>query len=71
MARKPTAKTETLIFNVIYEDGTQLSNRRMPGASVDPFDRDGSIRAYFEAQDSDIAERSGRSRGPIKKIELV
>lgn len=68
MARKPTAKIETLMFNVIYEDGTQLSNRRMPGTAVDSFDRDASIRAFFEAQDNEIAERSGRSRGPISKI---
>ena len=68
MARKPTAKVEVLTFHVIYEDGTQLSNRRMPGASVNSFDSDNSIREFFEAQDREIAERSGRSRGAIKSV---
>jgi hypothetical protein len=71
MARKPTAKVEVLTFNVMYEDGTQLSNRRIPGAAINQFDRDNSIRAFFEAQDAEIAERSGRPRGPIKDIEAV
>ena len=30
MARKPTARTEFVLFNVIYEDGTQRSNRKVP-----------------------------------------
>ena len=28
MARKPTPRTEFVLFNVYYEDGTQRSNRR-------------------------------------------
>ena len=29
--RKPTTKTEFVLFNVTYEDGTVTSNRRAPG----------------------------------------
>jgi hypothetical protein len=66
--KKPTAKVETLLFNVFYEDGSQTSNRKILAAVVSPFDKDGSIREALEAQDRDIAERSGRPRGPIKDI---
>src|SRR5262245_49789115 len=30
MARKPTARVEYTLFDVVYEDGSQRSNRRVP-----------------------------------------
>ena len=30
MAKKPTARQEFVLFNVIYEDGSQRSNRKVP-----------------------------------------
>ena len=72
MARKkPTAKSEFLFFDVHYEDGSQTSNRKIPGEAVGPFDRDDTIRAILEAQDREIEERSGRRRAPIKTIAPV
>jgi hypothetical protein len=60
MAKKPTARTEFVLFNVVYEDGTQKSNRKVPLDAVeDPFDRDKAIRDALEAQDLAISERSG------------
>ena len=69
--KKPTAKIETLLFNVLYEDGVQTSNRKILASVVSPFDADGSIREALEAQDREIQERSGRSRGPIKSFTAV
>jgi len=70
MARKkPTAKVEYTAFNVFYEDGSQTSNRRMPKSDISPFDRDASIRVFFEAEDTAIETRSGRKRSAIKLIE--
>jgi hypothetical protein len=69
--KKPTAKVETLLFNVLYEDGTLTSNRKIPATVLSPFDKDGSIREALEAQDREIETRSGRSRGPIKTITAV
>ena len=70
MARKkPNPKAEFVLFNVLYEDGTQTSNRKVPGEILGGLDGDEPARAAIEAQDQEIAERSGRSRGPIKSIE--
>jgi hypothetical protein len=30
MARKPGTRTEFVLFDVFYEDGSQRSNRRVP-----------------------------------------
>ena len=32
MAKKPTARQEVVMFDVVYEDGSQRSNRRVPGS---------------------------------------
>jgi hypothetical protein len=69
MARKSKpAETGFLWFDVLYEDGTRSSNRKVSSAELDPIDRDASIRALLEGQDRAIAEMSGRTRGPIKSI---
>lgn len=69
MARKkPNPKAEFVLFNVVYEDGTQTSNRRVPGEILGGLDGDEPAREIIEAQDREIEERSGRSRGPIKSI---
>jgi hypothetical protein len=69
MARKkPNPKAEFVLFNVIYEDGSQTSNRRVPSDILGGLDGDEPARSAIEAQDREIAERSGRSRGVIKSI---
>jgi hypothetical protein len=57
-----------VLFDVIYEDGTQTSNRRVPASELGGLDGDEPARAIIEAQDRDIAEKSGMSRGRIKSI---
>ena len=69
MAKKPNPKPEMVMFNVVYEDGAQLSNRRVPGNLLSELDAADQIKAFIEGQDRDIAERSGKPRGPIKTIE--
>jgi hypothetical protein len=66
--KKPTVETGFVLFNVLYEDGTQSSNRRVPAEALGGLDGDEPARAIIEAQDRDIAEKSGRPRGPIKKL---
>jgi hypothetical protein len=66
--RKPTAKAEFVLFNVLYEDGTQSSNRKVPEAAVGGLEGDEPARAVIEAQDREIALRSGRARPAIKTI---
>ena len=70
MARKPGTRTvgEFVLFDVIYEDGTQRSNRKVPASALGGLEGDEPARAIIEEQDADIAEKSGVSRGPIKTI---
>lgn len=69
MAKKPAAKSEFVLFNVVYEDGTQRSNRRVPADILGGLDKDEPAKAFIEAQDADIAEKSGMPLGPIKTIK--
>lgn len=69
---KPKARQEFELFNVYYEDGSQTSNRKILVSELDVLmDRDEQIEAIIAAQDAEIAERSGKSRGPIASIEKV
>ena len=69
MARKKPPSTDVyMLFDVVYEDGTLSSNRKIAVAELDAFDADASARTIIEAQDRRIAQVSGRARGPIKSI---
>ena len=68
MARKKSNDSAFVLFDVIYEDGSQTSNRKVPSSAVGGLDGDEPARAIIEAQDRKIAEMSGSSRGPIKTI---
>ena len=69
MARKkPTAVIGFVLFDVVYQDGTRTSNRKVPSTELGGLDGDMPAKAIIEAQDRKIAEMSGRPRGPIKSI---
>ena len=70
MARKPGTRTagDFVLFDVLYEDGTQRSNRRVPASALGGLDGDTAAIAVIEAQDAEIAEKSGMPRGPIKSV---
>lgn len=69
MARRKPADNEFIAFDVIYEDGSQRSNRRVASADIDQIDGDKSVLALIEEQDRKIEEMSGKSRGPIKSVK--
>ena len=70
MARKPGTRTvgEFALFDVVYEDGTQRSNRRVPAAELGGLDGDEPARTIIEAQDREIAEKSGMPPSRIKSL---
>ena len=68
MARKKRAVVNFVTFDVFYQDGTRTSNRKVPEAEPHERDYESRVRAIIEAQDREIAEKSGRPRGPIKSI---
>lgn len=67
--RKPAARIEFVLFNVIYVDGTVTSNRKVPSSMLGGLDGDAPARRFIEAQDREIAERSGRARARIKSVD--
>jgi len=69
--KKPIGKPQFALFNVMYEDGSQTSNRRVPAELIGTLDGDEPILTFIIEQDREIAERSGRSRGAVKSFERV
>jgi hypothetical protein len=73
MAKKPgtNPKGEFAIFNVVYEDGSQRSHRRVPAELLGGLDGDEPARGYILEQDREIAEKSGKGTLEIKSLERV
>lgn len=74
MAKKPgtNPKGEFAFFNVVYEDDSQRSNRRVPSEMLGGLnDDEEAAREYIMAQDSEIAEKSGKAPLKIKSISRV
>lgn len=69
MAKKPGTRTEFVLFDVLYEDGTRRSNRRVPSSALGGLDADEPARTIIEQQDREIAARSGLPPVAIKSIE--
>jgi len=69
MARKPTKRTEFVLFDVFYEDGSRRSNRRVPAEALGGLDGgEKAVRAIIEQQDREIAEKSGQAPLAIKSL---
>jgi len=73
MAKKPgtNPKGEFAFFDVVYEDDTQRSNRRVPSELLGGLDGDEPARGYIMEQDREIAQKSGRTPLAIKSISRV
>ena len=73
MAKKPgtNPKSEFVFFDVVYEDGSQRSNRRVPAELLGGLDKDEPARGFIMEQDREIAEKSGRAPLKIEKISRV
>jgi hypothetical protein len=70
MAKRPgtNPKGEFVFFDVLYEDGSQRSNRRVPAELLGGLDKDEPARGYLIEQDREIAEKSGRPPLTIKTL---
>jgi hypothetical protein len=53
---------------VLYEDGTQRSNRKVPRHALTSLEGDDAARAIIEEQDKAIAQKSGNAPVPIKNV---
>jgi hypothetical protein len=70
MARKPgtRASAEFVLFDVLYEDGSQRSNRKVPSAVIGGAEGDGPATDFIAEQDRVIATKSGLPALPIKRV---
>jgi len=68
MAKKPAARSEFVMFDVVYEDGSQRSNRKVPAELLGGLDGDEPARTAIMDQDRAISERSGMPPLAIKSI---
>ncbi len=66
--KKPKIAEGSLFFDVVYEDGTRSSRRKVPAAEIDDMGET-HARTVIMDQDRKVAEFSGNSRPPIKTIE--
>ena len=74
MPKKPgtNPKGEFAFFNVVYEDGSQRSNRRVPTSLLGGLEDDDKVaRGFLIEQDREIAEKSGRAPLGIKSVSRV
>lgn len=70
MARKKSKPLDSayVLFDVIYEDNSRRSNRRVPSSLVGGLDGDAPVLQFLIEQDEAIAEKSGRPRLEIKRM---
>jgi hypothetical protein len=57
-----------VLFDVIYDDGSRSSRRKVPSSVLEGLDGDAAVKAAIEAQDREIGLASGRPRGVIKSL---
>lgn len=69
MAKKPTARTEFVLFDIVYQDGTQRSNRKVPSELLSGLDGDEPAKTFLMGEDQKIAEKSGLPPLAIKSLK--
>ena len=68
MSKKHGLKSEFVTFDVVYEDGTRCSNRKVPRALLGGLDGDAPARGFIIEQDREIAAKRGFQPAPIKGL---
>jgi hypothetical protein len=69
MAKMRAAGSGFVLFDVIYEDGSQRSNRRVPAELLGGLDKDQPARGFIMDQDRAIADKSGVPPLAIKSLK--
>lgn len=66
--RKPKPEPDFVLFDVLYEDGSKRSNRRVAGSLLGGLDGDSPALAALEEEDRKLGELSGHPRPAIKSV---
>lgn len=57
-----------ILFDVVFEDGSRASNRRVPMEILGGLDGDQPARDLIEQQETEIAEKAGRPSRAIQSL---
>ncbi|MGV8839617.1 MAG: hypothetical protein ACWA6X_04870 [Bauldia sp.] len=69
MPKKREAVADYILFDAIYEDGSQRSNRKVPATALEYHnDMLKAAKADIERQDREIAEKSGKPPIEIRSV---
>ena len=71
MAKRIKSKPQErgfVLFDIVYEDGSRASNRRVPMEILGGLDGDEPARQLIEEQDEAIAQKAGRERRSIQSM---
>jgi hypothetical protein len=66
--KKPRVDDSFVLFDVIYEDGTRSSRRKVAASDLIDSAEDDHAKSLIMAQDREIAKKSGNQRGTVKTI---
>ena len=68
MAAKPASKANFVLFDVLHEDGSRRSNRKVPAEILGGLDGDEPARKVIQEQDNESAKASGKPPLPSAQI---
>ena len=58
----------TVLFDIVFEDGSRASNRRVPMEVLGGLDGDQPARDLIEQQEAEIARKAGRPARTIQSL---
>jgi hypothetical protein len=67
-ARQLPQERGSVLFDVVFEDGSRASNRRVPMEILGGLDGDQPARDLIEQQEAEIAEKAGRPPRAIQSL---
>ncbi|MCJ2124080.1 hypothetical protein [Methylobacterium sp. J-077] len=67
-ARQLPQDRGSILFDVVFEDGSRASNRRVPMEILGGLDGDQPARDLIEQQEAEIAEKAGRAPRAIQTL---
>ncbi len=69
MARKQKIADNFVLYDVVYEDGSKSSRRKINAPGLERDELEAFALTEIMAQDRKIADMGGRDRGAVKSIE--
>ncbi|MCJ2049651.1 hypothetical protein [Methylobacterium sp. J-070] len=58
----------TVLFDVVFDDGSRASNRRLPMENLGGLDGDQPAHDLIEQQEAEIAQKAGRPPRTIQNL---